>query len=78
MTQRLGVHDRRLTVKRLEEMGFSSESKCMEVRCRESNKDIIYMKGNRLLTPIHCTPLCSILQNQFFFILLYFTPIFLT
>jgi magnesium-transporting ATPase (P-type) len=62
MTQRLGVHDRRLTVKRLEETGFSSESKCMEVRCRESNKDVIYMKGK--VTALHSYLLYSAPVNS--------------
>jgi ribosomal protein S27E len=34
-----------MTVKRMEETGFSSESKFMEVKCRESNKDVVYLKG---------------------------------
>lgn len=44
--QRLGVHDRRLTVKRTEEIGFNSDTKYMEVKCKDNNKITSYLKGN--------------------------------
>lgn len=42
---RLGLPDRRSSVKRVSESCFTSESRKMEVRCREGNKDTVYVKG---------------------------------
>ena len=32
-------------MKRVDEVGFTSDSKCMEVKCRENNAEMVYMKG---------------------------------
>lgn len=44
----MGISDRRLIVKRVDEVGFTSDSKCMEVKCRENNAEMVYMKGELL------------------------------
>ena len=45
-SHRLGVVDRRLTVKRVHEVGFNSETKYMEVRCLDKvvNREVSYVK----------------------------------
>ena len=35
-------------MKRVDEVGFTSDSKCMEVKCRENNAEMVYMKGELL------------------------------
>lgn len=43
--RRLGVPDRRTSIKRVHETSFSSETKCMEVRYREGQREITFIKG---------------------------------
>ena len=59
-SQRLGVHDRRMNVKRIDETSFSSDRKYMEVRCLDSNKEVSYMKGKAQLNILYFLLLCSI------------------
>lgn len=53
---KLGIPDRRVAVKRINEINFSSETKLMEVTCEDGNKKVTFLKGalEVLLTRCSC------------------------